>query len=45
MNLLLDTHLLLWTADDPERLSDEVKAMLLNAEARGAERGEPVLLA
>jgi PIN domain nuclease of toxin-antitoxin system len=28
MKLLLDTHLLLWTAGEPERLSDEARALI-----------------
>ncbi len=30
MNLLLDTHLLLWTAGEPQRLSPKVRALLLD---------------
>lgn len=30
MNLLLDTHLLLWAASAPERLSDSARALLLD---------------
>ena len=30
MNLLLDTHLLLWAASDPERLSARARALLLD---------------
>ena len=29
MNLLLDTHLLLWAASEPERLSSKARALLL----------------
>lgn len=28
MKLLLDTHLLLWAAGEPERLSEEVRGLL-----------------
>ena len=31
MKLLLDTHLLLWAAGQPDKLSDEVRAFLLDA--------------
>lgn len=30
MNLLLDTHLLLWAASEPERLSTKARALLLD---------------
>jgi PIN domain nuclease of toxin-antitoxin system len=30
MNLLLDTHLILWAADDPDRFSDEARQLLLD---------------
>lgn len=30
MNLLLDTHLLLWAASDPQRLSAKARALLLD---------------
>lgn len=30
MNLLLDTHLLLWAAGEPERLSDKARDLLLD---------------
>jgi PIN domain nuclease of toxin-antitoxin system len=30
LNLLLDTHLLLWTAGEPQRLSPKVRALLLD---------------
>ncbi len=30
MNLLLDTHLLLWAASEPERLSSKARALLLD---------------
>lgn len=30
MNLLLDTHLLLWAAGEPEKLSAEARALLLD---------------
>lgn len=30
MNLLLDTHLLLWAASEPERLSAEARTLLLD---------------
>lgn len=30
MNLLLDTHLLLWAASEPERLSKKVRGLLLD---------------
>ncbi len=30
MNLLLDTHLLLWAASEPQRLSPEARALLLD---------------
>lgn len=30
MNLLLDTHLLLWAASEPERLSAKARALLLD---------------
>ncbi len=30
MNLLLDTHILLWVAGQPDRLSEECREMLLN---------------
>ncbi|MCD6705652.1 MAG: type II toxin-antitoxin system VapC family toxin [Thiobacillus sp.] len=30
MNLLLDTHLLLWAASEPKRLSAKVRALLLD---------------
>ncbi|MEI8102899.1 MAG: type II toxin-antitoxin system VapC family toxin [Chlorobium sp.] len=30
MNLLLDTHILLWAAGQPERLSDKCRNLLLN---------------
>lgn len=30
MNLLLDTHLLLWAASEPQRLSKKVRAMLID---------------
>lgn len=30
MNLLLDTHLLLWVASDPERLSKKARTLLLD---------------
>ena len=30
MNLLLDTHLLLWAAGSPERLSEETRSLLLD---------------
>jgi PIN domain nuclease of toxin-antitoxin system len=32
MKLLLDTHLLLWTAGDPERLSSKAKRLISNPE-------------
>lgn len=32
MNLLLDTHILIWAAGQPERLSDEVRALLQDPE-------------
>ena len=32
MNLLLDTHLLLWAASAPERLSAKARGLLLAAE-------------
>ncbi len=31
MNLLLDTHLLLWAASEPQRLSAKVRALLLDS--------------
>lgn len=31
MNLLLDTHLLLWAASEPERLSARARALLLDS--------------
>lgn len=31
MNLLLNTHVLLWLADDPKRLTDEVIKLIGNA--------------
>lgn len=31
MNLLLDTHLILWAASDPSRLSDEAKSLILDS--------------
>lgn len=31
MNLLLDTHLLLWAASEPQRLSAKARALLLNS--------------
>ena len=31
MNLLLDTHLLLWAASEPQRLSAKARAMLLDS--------------
>lgn len=34
MNLLLDTHLLLWAAATPERLSDEASKLIQNRENR-----------
>jgi PIN domain nuclease of toxin-antitoxin system len=34
MNLLLDTHLLLWAAATPERLSKEASTMIQNRENR-----------
>ncbi len=30
MNLLLDTHILLWTAGHPEQLSDSTRALLMD---------------
>lgn len=30
MNLLLDTHLILWAAGDPDRFSDEARQLLLD---------------
>lgn len=30
MNLLLDTHLLLWAASEPKRLSAKARALLLD---------------
>ena len=30
MNLLLDTHLLLWAASEPQRLSVKARALLLD---------------
>ena len=30
MNLLLDTHLLLWAASEPHRLSDQARVLLLD---------------
>lgn len=30
MKLLLDTHILLWAASDPQRISDETQALLLD---------------
>lgn len=30
MNLLLDTHILLWAAGEPEKLSDKVRTLLLD---------------
>lgn len=30
MNLLLDSHLILWAASDPSQLSDEARALLLD---------------
>ena len=32
MNLLLDTHILIWAAGQPERLSDEARALLQDPE-------------
>ena len=32
MKLLLDTHLLLWAADQPEKLSDEARVLLSDAD-------------
>lgn len=32
MKLLLDTHILLWSAGQPERLSDPIRAMLASPE-------------
>lgn len=32
MNLLLDTHVLLWWANDPARLADEARAAIANVE-------------
>jgi PIN domain nuclease of toxin-antitoxin system len=32
VNLLLDTHLLLWAASEPERLSKKARQLLLDAE-------------
>jgi PIN domain nuclease of toxin-antitoxin system len=32
MRLLLDTHVLLWAAHEPERLSDHVRGLLLNTD-------------
>lgn len=34
MILLLDTHLLLWAAGEPERLSEEAKSLILNPDNR-----------
>ena len=34
MNLLLDTHVLLWAAGTPERLPDEARALIENPETR-----------
>jgi len=34
MNLLLDTHLLLWTAAEPSKLSPQAKALISNKEHR-----------
>jgi PIN domain nuclease of toxin-antitoxin system len=34
MNLLLDTHILLWAAATPERLSDEASKLIQNSENR-----------
>lgn len=34
MNLLLDTHILLWAAAEPERLSAEAKALVENVDNR-----------
>jgi PIN domain nuclease of toxin-antitoxin system len=34
MNLLLDTHLLLWAAATPERLSDEASSLIQDSENR-----------
>jgi PIN domain nuclease of toxin-antitoxin system len=31
MNLLIDTHLILWAAGDPDRLSDEARQLLLDS--------------
>ncbi len=31
MNLLLDTHLILWAAGDPQRLSNEARELLVNS--------------
>ena len=31
MNLLLDTHLVLWAAGDPDRLSDKARQVLLDS--------------
>ncbi len=31
MNLLLDTHLILWAATDPRRLSEEARLLLLDS--------------
>ncbi len=30
MNLLLDTHLLLWAASEPERISEKARALLID---------------
>ena len=34
MNLLLDTHILLWAAGMPERLSEEARSLIADAENR-----------
>jgi PIN domain nuclease of toxin-antitoxin system len=31
MNLLIDTHLILWAAGDPDRLSEEARQLLLDS--------------
>ena len=31
MNLLIDTHLILWAAGDPDRLSDEARQLMLDS--------------
>jgi PIN domain nuclease of toxin-antitoxin system len=31
MNLLIDTHLILWAASDPDRLSEEARQLLLDS--------------